>query len=69
MAVKEKLKKDSGVGGGKDFDHIVEKLQAKPKAKGANNYFVHQYCHSQQTNKIITFPGIMSHLSRIICSS
>ena len=37
VAVKEKLKKDSGVGGGKDFDHIVAKLQAKPKAKGAKN--------------------------------
>ena len=34
VAVKEKLRKDSGVGYGKEFDHIVEKLQAKSKAKG-----------------------------------
>ena len=34
VAVKEKLSKDSGVGKGIDFDHIVEKLQDKPKAKG-----------------------------------
>ena len=34
VAVKAKLSKDSGVGKGIDFDHIVEKLQAKPKAKG-----------------------------------
>ena len=34
MAVKEKLTKDSGVSGEKEYDHIVEKLLAKPKAKG-----------------------------------
>ena len=34
VAVKAKLSKDSGVGKGIDFDHIVEKLQAKSKAKG-----------------------------------
>ena len=34
VAVKAKLSKDSGVGKGIDFDHIVEKLQDKPKAKG-----------------------------------
>ncbi len=34
MAVKEKLTKDSGVAGVHDYDHIVEKLLAKPKAKG-----------------------------------
>ena len=34
VAVKAKLSKDSGVGKGIDFDHIVEKLQAKEKAKG-----------------------------------
>ena len=36
VAVKAKLSKDSGVGKGIDFDHIVEKLQDKPKAKGKN---------------------------------
>ena len=34
VAVKEKLTKDSGVAGAGDYDHIVEKLLAKPKAKG-----------------------------------
>ena len=34
VAVKEKLTKDSGVSGEKEYDHIVEKLLAKPKAKG-----------------------------------
>ena len=34
MAVKRKLTKVSGVAGTSDFDHIVEKLQDKPKAKG-----------------------------------
>ena len=33
--MKAKLSKDSGVGKGIDFDHIVEKLQDKPKAKAA----------------------------------
>ena len=39
VAVKAKLSKDSGVGKGIDFDHIVEKLQDKPKAKGKNITF------------------------------
>ena len=34
VAVKEKLTKDSGVAGAGDYNHIVEKLQAKPKARG-----------------------------------
>ena len=34
VAVKEKLTKDSGVAGAGDYDHIVEKLLAKPKARG-----------------------------------
>ena len=34
VAVKEKLTKDSGVAGAGDYDHIVEKLMAKPKARG-----------------------------------
>lgn len=34
VAVKEKLTKDSGVAGSYDFNHIVEKLLAKPKARG-----------------------------------
>ena len=34
VAVKEKLTKDSGVAGASAYDHIVEKLLAKPKAKG-----------------------------------
>ena len=32
VAVKEKLTKDSGVAGA--YDHIVEKLRAKPNATG-----------------------------------
>ena len=40
VAVKEKLRKDSGVGYGKEFDHIVEKLQAKSKAKGKFLYIL-----------------------------
>lgn len=38
IAVKTKLSKDSGVGKGTDFDHIIEKLQAKPKAKGKSKF-------------------------------
>ncbi len=34
IAVKEKLTKDSGVAGTGEYDHIVKKLLAKPKAKG-----------------------------------
>lgn len=34
VAVKEKLTKDSGVAGAGAYDHIVDKLQAKPKARG-----------------------------------
>lgn len=34
VAVKEKLTKDSGVAGSFDFNHIVKKLLAKPKARG-----------------------------------
>ena len=34
MAVKEKLTKDSGVAGAGHYDHIVEKLLEKPKARG-----------------------------------
>ena len=34
VAVKRKLTKVSGVAGTSDFDHIVEKLMEKPKAKG-----------------------------------
>ena len=34
VAVREKLTKDSGVAGSDNFNHIVEKLLAKPKAKG-----------------------------------
>ena len=34
LAVKEKLTKDSGVAEEAAFDHIVEKLQAHPKARG-----------------------------------
>ena len=34
VAVKEKLTKVSGVAGAGDYDHIVEKLLAKPKARG-----------------------------------
>ena len=40
VAVKAKLSKDSGVGKGIDFDHIVEKLQDKPKAKGKDETFL-----------------------------
>ena len=34
VAVKEKLTKDSGVAGAGAYDHIVEKLRAKPNATG-----------------------------------
>ena len=34
VAVKEKLTKDSGVAGAFAYDHIVDKLLAKPKARG-----------------------------------
>ena len=34
IAVKERLRKDSGVADQKDYDSIVEKLASKPKAKG-----------------------------------
>jgi len=34
VAVKEKLTKDSGVAGAFDYNHIVDKLLAKPKARG-----------------------------------
>lgn len=34
IAVKEKLVKDSGVANISVYDHIVEKLQTKPRAKG-----------------------------------
>ncbi len=34
VAVKEKLTKDSGVAGAFDYNHIVAKLLAKPKARG-----------------------------------
>ena len=37
VAVKEKLTKDSGVAGAGHYDHIVEKLLAKPKARGKNH--------------------------------
>ena len=37
VAVKEKLTKDSGVAGGEEYDHIVKKLLAKPKAKGKSH--------------------------------
>jgi len=36
VAVKEKLTKDSGVAGAFDYNHIVAKLLAKPKARGKN---------------------------------
>ena len=36
VAVKEKLTKDSGVAGAFDYNHIVDKLLAKPKARGKN---------------------------------
>lgn len=39
MAVKEKLTKDSGVAGAFDYNHIVAKLLAKPKARGKSSYF------------------------------
>ena len=39
MAVKEKLTKDSGVAGAGHYDHIVEKLLAKPKARGKVNIY------------------------------
>ena len=34
LAVKAKLTKDSGVAGASAYEHIVEKLQAKPNATG-----------------------------------
>ena len=34
VAVKQKLTKDSGVAGARAYEHIVEKLREKPKAKG-----------------------------------
>lgn len=34
VAVKAKLTKDSGVAGAGAYDHIVDKLRAKPKARG-----------------------------------
>jgi hypothetical protein len=34
VAVKEKLTKDSGVAGAGDYNHIVQKILDKPKAKG-----------------------------------
>jgi metabotropic X receptor len=37
VAVKEKLTKDSGVAGAFDYNHIVAKLLAKPKARGEIN--------------------------------
>ena len=43
VAVKEKLTKDSGVAGAGHYDHIVEKLLAKPKARGTNLYYTHAY--------------------------
>ena len=56
VAVKAKLSKDSGVGKGIDFDHIVEKLQDKPKAKGKNvvlfrGVFIHLYCNDSYLEK------------------
>ena len=38
VAVKEKLTKDSGVDGSDKFNHIVENLLAKPKAKGNTSF-------------------------------
>ena len=38
VAVKEKLTKDSGVAGEGSFDHIVDKIQAKPKARGESQH-------------------------------
>jgi hypothetical protein len=35
VAVKEKLTKDSGVAGAFAYDHIVNKLLQKPKARGS----------------------------------
>ncbi len=37
VAVKEKLTKDSGVAGAFDYNHIVDKLLAKPKARGTSD--------------------------------
>ena len=34
LAVKAKLTKDSGVAGASAYEHIVDKLQAKPNATG-----------------------------------
>jgi metabotropic X receptor len=34
IAVKEKLVKDSGVAGDHAYDHIVQKLLTKPRARG-----------------------------------
>ena len=34
VAVKQKLTKDSGVAEARAYEHIVEKLREKPKAKG-----------------------------------
>ena len=70
VAVKAKLSKDSGVGKGIDFDHIVEKLQAKPKAKGkyklnnklSNNSAIRNYSDILKNNcnfQIKNFPSIV----------
>ena len=54
MAVKEKLTKDSGVAGAGDYDHIVEKLLAKPKAKG-KQVTVWAICQDPVTTYVITY--------------
>eukprot|EP00094_Tigriopus_californicus_P006471 TCALIF_06232-PA protein Name:"Similar to Grm4 Metabotropic glutamate receptor 4 (Mus musculus)" AED:0.16 eAED:0.17 QI:0/0.53/0.42/0.92/0.61/0.71/14/130/758 len=38
VAVKAKLTKDSGVAGAGAYDHIVDKLRAKPKARGSDGW-------------------------------
>ena len=44
VAVKEKLTKDSGVAGAGAYDHIVEKLRAKPNATGKKDVRTVQDC-------------------------
>ena len=43
VAVKEKLTKDSGVAGAGHYDHIVEKLLEKPKARGMYIVYLPNY--------------------------
>ena len=65
VAVKEKLTKDSGVAGSYDFNHIVEKLQAKPKARGKLQ-FQTNICSNSAILLLTTTPSGLFFIAGVI---